>query len=226
MSEWWSYRLSDFLLFSPETYYRLFELHTNAVWPAHLVAAAVGLAILALILLQPSFAGRAIGVLLAAAWLFVAWSFLATRYAGINWASVYFAWAFVAQALLLLLSAGAPKRLTIAAPGTTPVGKIGIGLVAFALLAYPFVGALAGRKWSEAELFGIAPDPTVLLTLGALLTARRMRWELLVIPVLWCVVTGATLWVLDDPAALIMPVAAVLTLALAAYRSLRPAPRP
>jgi hypothetical protein len=27
MSEWWSYSLSDFLLFSPRTYYRLFDLY-------------------------------------------------------------------------------------------------------------------------------------------------------------------------------------------------------
>ena len=33
MSEWWTYTLSDFLLFSPRTYYRLFELHHRALWP-------------------------------------------------------------------------------------------------------------------------------------------------------------------------------------------------
>jgi hypothetical protein len=38
MSEWWSYTLSDFLLFSPRTYYRLFELHNAEWWPAHFVA--------------------------------------------------------------------------------------------------------------------------------------------------------------------------------------------
>jgi hypothetical protein len=30
MSEWWTYTLSDFLLFSPRVYYRLFELHNRA----------------------------------------------------------------------------------------------------------------------------------------------------------------------------------------------------
>ena len=29
MSEWWTYRLSNFLLFSPRTYYRLFELYNS-----------------------------------------------------------------------------------------------------------------------------------------------------------------------------------------------------
>jgi hypothetical protein len=37
MSEWWTYSLSDFLLFSPRTYYRLFELYNLAVWPWHVL---------------------------------------------------------------------------------------------------------------------------------------------------------------------------------------------
>ncbi len=36
MSEWWTYTLSDFLLFSARTYYRLFELYNRDVWPAQL----------------------------------------------------------------------------------------------------------------------------------------------------------------------------------------------
>ena len=46
MSEWWTYSLSDFLMFSPRTYYRLFELYNAAIWPAQLVAIALGVAIL------------------------------------------------------------------------------------------------------------------------------------------------------------------------------------
>jgi hypothetical protein len=222
MSEWWTYRLADFLLFSPGTYYRLFELHNNAVWPAQLVAALTGLAILALILFKPPRAGRTIAALLAAAWIFVGWTFLMARYADINFAATYFSWAFFAQAALLAASGVGFGRLQPSPSDTTLAGKIGIGLIAFALLAYPFLGALAGRKWSEVELFGIAPDPTALLTLGVLLAARRMPWELAIVPALWCIVTGATLWVMENPAAIVMPAAALLTLGLAATKSWQP----
>ena len=34
MTEWWTYRPSDFLLFSPRTYHRLFELYNEWLWPA------------------------------------------------------------------------------------------------------------------------------------------------------------------------------------------------
>ena len=57
MSEWWTYSLSDFLLFSPRTYYRLFELYNLAIWPAQILALALGLAILALWLRGGAVAG-------------------------------------------------------------------------------------------------------------------------------------------------------------------------
>ena len=43
MSEWWTYRLSDFLMFSPRTYHRLFELTNAEIWPLQIVTLAAGL---------------------------------------------------------------------------------------------------------------------------------------------------------------------------------------
>jgi hypothetical protein len=216
MSEWWTYRLSDILPFSPQTYYRLFELHNAAIWPAQLLALATGLAILVLLVSRPHWAGRAIALLLAAIWAFVAWAYLHARYAPINWAAVYFAYAFAAEALLLALS-GALGRLAFAAPRPL-AAKAGVALVLFAFLLQPLIGRLLGRPWSGAELFGIAPDPTVLATLGVLLAADRIRYELLAVPLLWCAISGATLWAMSSPEALLMPAAGLLALALALWR--------
>ena len=47
MSDWWTYRLSDFLLFSPDTYRRLFELYNAGIWPIQIAAALLGLLALA-----------------------------------------------------------------------------------------------------------------------------------------------------------------------------------
>ncbi|MEM9591450.1 MAG: DUF6064 family protein, partial [Pseudomonadota bacterium] len=79
-----------------------------------------------------------------------------------------------------------------------------------------------GRAWSGVELFGLAPDPTVVGTLGVLLAADRIRWELLVIPVLWCAISGATLWIMESPEALLMPLAGLLILLLGVSKSLAP----
>ena len=46
MAEWWTYSISDFLLFSPRTYYRLFELYNADLWPAQILAILLGTALL------------------------------------------------------------------------------------------------------------------------------------------------------------------------------------
>jgi len=199
MSEWWSYRLSDFLLFSPRTYYRLFELYNAEVWPAHLAAFAVGLALLVVSLQGRAWAARAACAMLAACWLWVAWAFHLQRYATINWAAAGFAAAFAIEGLLLLLAGVFAARAGLRTRRGWR-GNIGLGLLLFALFVQPWLGVLQGRPWSQAELFGMAPDPTALATLGLLLLLRPQAWFawlLWPIPVLWCMVGAATLWTMQ-----------------------------
>src|SRR3712207_4733924 len=102
MPEWWTYSLSDFLLFSPRTYYRLFELYNAAVWPGKVLALAVGLAIAAMLWKPRRWQGQVVAILLAASWLWIAWAYFLMRYATINWAAPYIATAFAGEALLLV----------------------------------------------------------------------------------------------------------------------------
>lgn len=244
------YEPADLLMFSPETYYRLFELTNAALWPAQILALGAGLAILALMLRGPlwrghsllrnalwrghSWRGRAIAALLAAAWGAVAWMYFLERYAQINLAAPVFAYGFIAQAVLLVISGVALGRLTFGETkpicgkpihgkpfsGKPRAAKAGIALFIYSLLVQPLTGPLLGRPWSGAELFGIAPDPTALATLGVVLASDRVPAELLALPVLWCAVTGATLWTMGSPEWWFMPLAAAIALSLLAYRRL------
>jgi hypothetical protein len=80
-----------------------------------------------------------------------------------------------------------------------------------ALAGYPVLAPIFGRGWEQAEIFGMAPDPTAIATLGILLLlpSRRRGW-LLVAPVAWCFISGLTLWAMKSPEAWLPPVAAVL----------------
>ena len=218
MSEWWTYSLSDFLLFSPRTYHRLFELYNEAVWPAHIAAAALAIAIMVSIRRND---GRTVAAILAIVWLWNAWAFHLDRYATINWTAVYFAAAFVLQALLLLWTGVVRDALDLSSRSRT-----GITLFAFALVIQPAIALLVGRPWTQSEIFGLAPDPTAIATLGILLLARRPQWHALAIPLLWCIVTGLTLWTMEDPGALLSPMAAALAFALAAWKTLAPSRKP
>jgi hypothetical protein len=224
MSEWWTYTLSDLLLFSARTYYRLFEIYNAAIWPAQVAAIGLGLAILVL-LRRGAARGRVIAAILAACWLFVAIAFHARRYATINTAGVHFAWAFGVEAALLIWMGVVRGRLSFERP-SDPAGRVGLWVFLFALVAEPLADPLLGRGWKGVELFGVAPDPTAVATLGVLLLARvRHRWLLMVVPVLWCVVTGAFLLAMKAPDAWIPPFAAAVVLAMAAWqRRARPEP--
>lgn len=203
MSEWWSYRPSDFLLFSARTYHRLIELYNAETWPGHLLAAALALGLAFAIMKRPTLpVARASCAVLAAGWLWVAWAFHLQRYAAINWVASWFALAFAVEGLLLLLlGTWLPWRRQRGWRET-----LGLALLLFALFIQPWLWVvLQGRPWREAELFGLAPDPTALGTLGLLLvlqlpqearTARLLGILLWPIPLLWCLVGAMTQWTL------------------------------
>ena len=185
MSEWWTYRPSDFLLFSSQAYYRLFELYNSDIWPMQLLAIAFGIAILALILRKPPWQGRAVTAILASFWIWIAWFYHIKHYSTINWAATYFAIGFAIQAALLLWIGVFRARLVFF-PANRTLNLAGISIYVFALLALPTISPLFGRQWTQAEILGICPDPTVIATLGLqLLTTGRTFWELLFIPILW-----------------------------------------
>ena len=83
----------------------------------------------------------------------------------------------------------------------TIAAKIGIALIVYALALHPLIAPLSGRPWTQAEIFGIAPDPTVIATLGVIVAAARPNWHLLVLPLLWCAISGLTLWTMESPEA-------------------------
>lgn len=219
MSEWWTYSLSDLLMFSKATYFRLFELHNADLWPAQLPALAVGIALLLCLARGGARSGRAAALLLSLAWLWVAWTYFAQRYATINTGAPYFAMAFAAQAVLLLWLASrrAPPRLR------EPIGALGkgaLGISLLALVAYPLLAPLDGRPWGQAELFALAPDPTVAFTLGALLLWRA-AWPFWIVPLLWCFVTSATLMELGAGQAWVLPLISLVALGVGITASLR-----
>jgi hypothetical protein len=227
MPEWWTYGLTDFLLFSPRTYYRLIERHNLAVWPAQLVTLALGVAIAALLLRPTRGRSRAIAGMVALLWAWVGGAFVAGRYATINWAASYFAGLFAAEVLLLCWLGVAMASLRFGGRRDA-AGLLGAVLFTGSVALYPLLAPVLGRGWTQSEVFGIAPDPTVLGTLGVLLMADgapRSRWALLAPPMIWCLVSGATLWAMGSPEKWILLPAAVVAptiFAVTRYSGIRP----
>ena len=204
MTEWWTYRPSDFLMFSPRIYWRLFESLNVAFWPAAAAASSArrwpGWAWVAR-RRRARAAPRARRALaaLALCWWLVAWAFL---------------W----QRLRADQLAGGRHRAAVRAAGGRAVGAgngrwragrrstrraSAVGLVARAvgLARPPVAGVGGGRPWTQAEVFGLAADPTAIGTLGLLLLVRGPRWPLRAlwfVPMAWCALSAATLWTMDS----------------------------
>lgn len=207
------YALTDFLLFSARVYDRMFELHNAALWPAHIAALAVGLYLVAVALKPSPRAIRLAFGLLAIVWLLIAREFLYVRYAAINWAAVYVVPFFVLMALMLAWFAIRPKPVEISCR-RNPAGVTALGVLLFSLFGYPLLSVISDRPWYAAEVFAIAPDPTVTATLAFLAMSRGAAvLPAMIIPVLWTIVTALTLFALGRPEFIVAPLAAAACIA-------------
>ena len=217
MSEWWTYRLGSFLMFSARTYYGLVERYNADVWPLQLLAVGAGLAALAVSWrARSALHARIAPAILCGAWFWVGWAFQHRRFMTINWAAEYVAWAFAVEGAALLWIGVILGRIAYR-PDVSPArvdGAVIVGavIVLFALLGYPLIAVMSGRPWVQAEVFGVMPDPTVIATMGFLLLAHRTPGWLIAIPALYCAITGAMLWTLRAPEAWVAPLIAAIAL--------------
>ncbi len=214
MNGWQTYRLEDFIPFTPEVYWRLLERINEAFWPLHVLAVAIGLAALLLALRGNRRIALAV---LAPAWLTSGIIFHFTYYAELNWAAPWFGWGFIAQTALLLALAWFAGSGRIHGPSKGVSAWIGATVAMVSLLGYPLIAATIGPGLSHAETYGLHPDPTAIATLGVLLILLRgpSFWLASLIPILWCVIGALTLMAIDATGALI-PLAAAAIIAGAA----------
>jgi hypothetical protein len=198
MRGWASYDLRDFLLFSRETYFRLFELYNQFVGPGWIAAVLAGLGIPLAFGFAGRHRGRIVSAILAAAWLWIAWGFHWRWYRGIHLAAPWFAGAFAVQGIWVGWIGGVRDRLRT--DSVHPVSRCtGWTVYGFALAGYPLLTPIWNRPWAQVELFALAPDPTAIGTLALLLLAgHRLFWALWIIPLLWLVNTSLTLWAMGS----------------------------
>ena len=225
MNDWQTYRLEDFIPFTPDIYWRLLERINETFWPLHILAVSIGLTALLLALRGHQ---RMALALLAPAWLTSGMLFHFTYYAELNWAAPWFGWAFLAQAVLLLalaLFAGSSRTHGSSTALSTWIGAT-IALVS--VLAYPLIALTIGPGLSHALTYGLHPDPTAIATLGVLLIILRgpTLWLAMLIPILWCVIASLTLMAINATGALIPLAAATIIAGTSLARSINSAVRP
>ena len=131
----------------------------------------------------------------------------------------WFAAAFALQALLLAGVGVIAGRIALQ-PARGRAFWIAIALSVIIVLGYPLLAPLTGRSWTTAEVFGVAADPTALLTVAVFALVRgRVRWLVLVVPLLWCAFTALTLRAMNSAESFVV-IAATLLALLAARKQI------
>lgn len=203
--------------FTPEVYFALFEHYNLAIWPAQVIAYALGVLALALVFSKSPLSSRIIGAVLAGFWLWNGLVYHGVYFAQINYMAPVFAGFFVIEALLLawVFVFRGDVQLRV---GRDFVSWTGIGLMIFAMVVFPYLGALAGHGWPQAAVFGVAPSPTLVYTLGVLLLAQpRIPILPAVIPILWALVS----WLLGIAEDVTLPIAGILAIILLVRKNRR-----
>jgi hypothetical protein len=201
--------------FTIEQFFEVFARYNLALWPWQIAAVLAGIAVVALLWREARSSAVAITLILSAMWLINGIGYHWTYFAAVNPAARLFAAAFVLQGLLLAGVAFTQSDLRFRVR-RVPTSLFGLACVAFALALYPLVGWLVGHRYPATPMFGVAPCPTTIFTIGVLVQGpwRQMRW-LLVIPGLWAAVGGSASILLGVPQDYALVAALVALLAMA-----------
>ncbi len=166
-----SYRLSDLLLFSEQTYLRQFELYNHWLSPAQWLFYLYGILFLFSLLNPERYFTRIFFLLSAAFWLVCSYGFLGQFYASINWMAEYFMVLFIIQAVLILW-VGFIKYPSTKQKQHPIFFKLGLLLWSSTLFLQPVLEMLIGRSWSQLSAFAVTPDSLSCMAIAFILILR------------------------------------------------------
>ncbi len=204
-------------LFTPQQFQSMLHAYNLAIWPAPVVAYALGVAAIILAVNKPPFADKVIAGILAGFWLWTGGMFYLTFFSEINPAAFLFGALFILQGVMLVIvGVGQPTvRFHVR---RDIYGIMGACFALYAAVIYPFLGMFFGHR-PFTPLFGIAPCSAIMFTWSMLLwTEQLVPKRLLMIPGLLSLVSFVAVFHLGRPEAIMLPVSAVVTVSMLLYR--------
>lgn len=210
--------------FTIKQFLGVFVDYNAAIWPAQIGMYILGLiAVMALRSKRPS-ATRLILFILALMWAWNAIGYHFLYFSSINPAANIFAGFYVLQAFLFAMCATVTTGILFKVERDYR-SAIGLSFVVYAMAIYPVLGVRAGHGLMMGPMFGVAPCPTTIFSIGMLMLARG-RWVawLSIIPVMWSIVGFAAaiqLGIVEDFGLPVASLALVIILGTDAFKAWR-----
>lgn len=173
--------------FTSADFLRVFEQYNSAIWPGQVLLCLAGLIAIGLALTRRRISPKLVSLILGLLWLWTGVVYHLVFFSTINKAARLFAVLFIIQSMIFVFAGVANSSLSFSFRRDAQ-GLIGAGLITYALVLYPLVGAAIGHTYPAAPTFGV-PCPTTIFTFGLLVGAGiNVRFYILIIPLLWSLI--------------------------------------
>jgi hypothetical protein len=200
------------LPFTRLEFLHVFADYNQRIWPLQLIAGALGFIALALLYSDNAWADRAIAAILAVLWTITGVGYHWLFFSAINPAAYLFGGLFVVAAVVFLIEGVIRNRIRFQLQRGFR-GWSALLLLTYSLAIYPILGLVKTHPYPETPLFGVAPCPTTIFSLGLLLLASYPRPVLLaLVPLVWAAIGGSAAILLEVPQDLGLPAAGLIWL--------------
>lgn len=157
--------------FTTKQFLGVFAAYNAAIWPIQIVAYGLGLIAVTALWSRRPLAVQLVLSILALMWALNGIGYHFLFFSEINPIAKEFAAFFVLQSILFELSVLVPSDLRFKVELKFR-SAAGLSFIVYALLIYGLLGYWAGHGLMSGPMFGVAPCPTTIFTIGMLLLAR------------------------------------------------------
>jgi Family of unknown function (DUF6064) len=182
--------------FTAEQFFYFFRLYNSTVWPAQVLLLALAVLAVIFIALRRPWSSVAVSIILALLWVWLGAAYHMAFFARINPVAYGFGALSILGGLLFAWHGVFRRNLEFAFTSGLRT-SVGVALIVFALIVYPFWATVAGHAYPELPTFGL-PCPTTIFTIGLLAPSSGTGLRaVLAVPILWSLVGSQAAFLLD-----------------------------
>ncbi len=196
------------LPFSQTQFLEVFAAYNAAIWPLQIATLLLGVLAIVLVFSACRWSDRIISAVLALLWALMGIGYHWLYFSTVNPAAWIFGGLFMLAASVFLIE-GTIRDSIRFRPRTGISGWVATVLIVYGIAVYPATSLLVTHPYPQTPLFGVAPCPTTIFTLGMLLLAKHPTpFFLAALPIIWSLIGASAAILLDVPQDLALIVAA------------------